>query len=465
MSVSNEVLASPLTVESAIAARQIPASPAGLLHHLQVFYQNPSQLQPASRNARTHTPRQVGQIAGSIQRFGFVNPILVNGKNQVVAGHGRLAAAIRLRLAEIPTLCLDHLTPAEQRAYALADNRLAELAGWDREILGLELQELVLDLDEIEVVGFSSGEVDVLLGELATSDAALDDIPLVAAGPAITGLGDLWEIGPHRLLCGDALQPESYTRLLGGRRAQLVFTDPPFNVPVQGHVSGLGKTQHREFAMASGEMSIEEFTAFLRTTFTHLVNHCQSGAINFVCMDWRHVGEVLAAASGIYSELKNVCVWMKTNAGMGSLYRSQHELVFVYKAGNGPHVNNVELGRHGRYRTNIWQYAGANTFHAERDRELTMHPTVKPVAMVADAIRDCSKRKGLVLDPFGGSGSTLMAAEQTGRHGYLMEIDPQFCDVIITRLREMTDLEPRLAGSGHSFDEVKAQRLVSESEA
>jgi len=260
----------------------------------------------------------------------------------------------------------------------------------------------------------------------------------------------MWTIGPHRLICGDSMEAVTYERLLGEERAQMVFTDPPYNVPIAGHVSGLGKVKHAEFAMASGEMTEGQFTAFMRTIFERLVGFSQDGSIHFVCMDWRHMNEVLTASRGAY-DLQNLCVWTKTNGGMGSLYRSQHELVFVYKSGAVPHINNVELGRHGRNRTNVWAYAGINSFGSHRDGDLALHPTVKPVALIADAILDCSNRKGVVLDVFAGSGSTLVAAHRTGRRGYGIEIDPHYCDVILRRLQKIMRKDPILDGSGKPF--------------
>ena len=278
----------------------------------------------------------------------------------------------------------------------------------------------------------------------------------VAAGPAVTRPGDIWRIGSHRLICGNSTRSETYQALLGEQRAQLVFTDPPYNVPISGHVGGLGAVQHREFAMASGEMSPAEFTAFLQTVFGHLAAYSVDGSIHFQCMDWRHLQEMLAAGTAAYSDLKNLCVWAKNNGGMGSLYRSQHELVFVFKSGTAPHINNVELGKHGRYRTNVWSYAGVNSFGGDRD-DLSLHPTVKPVAMVADAIRDCSHRKAIVLDAFVGSGTTLIAAEKTGRRGYGIEIDPAYCDVTICRLHAVCGLDAVLEATGQRFAEVEAR--------
>jgi DNA modification methylase len=390
---------------------------------LKITFQRPAALKPRDRNPRTHSKKQIRQIADSIKRFGFKNPVLVDADNRIIAGHGRVEAAKKLDLAEVPTIRFEDMTDAEIRAYVIADNRLAELAGWDRDLLALELQDLIkmeveTDLD-VTVTGFEMGEIDLMIGEIdvAEGDDPDDDIPAVSDTPPVTRPGDLWRIGPHRLFCGDAMDPEAFTRLLDGEKAQLVFTDPPYNVKVDGHVSGLGKFKHREFAMASGEMSEAAFTGFLQTAFANLAAGSVDGAIHFICMDWRHIGEVITAGKQIYSEIKNLCIWSKTNAGMGSLYRSRHELVFVFKSGTAPHINNVGLGKYGRYRTNIWTYPGANSFGKTRDADLELHPTVKPVALVADAILDCSKRNGIVLDAFAGSRTTLLAAHKTGRRG------------------------------------------------
>jgi DNA modification methylase len=430
----------------------------------KIEYLSVGALRVNRRNARTHSPKQIAQIAASIRAFGFNNPILIDRGGEIIAGHGRLAAAHKLGMDAVPCVRLEHLSADEKRAYILADNRLAEKAGWDREILAIELQHLTdIELDfDVTITGFEMPEIDLLLG--ADDDAGeerdvADEAPEIAPGSAVTRLGDIWQIGRHRLICGDATAAETYARLLAGERAQMVFTDPPYNVKIEGHVSGLGSVKHREFAMASGEMSAGAFSEFLGQIFANLTAHAADGAIHFVCMDWRHMGEVLAAATPIYSDLKNLCVWTKTNGGMGSLYRSQHELVFVFKSGEGPHINNVELGKHGRYRTNVWQYAGANAFGATRDADLAMHPTVKPVALAADAILDCSNRKGSVLDAFAGSGTTLVAAERTGRRGFAIEIDPHYCDVIVRRLSRVSGLEASLETSGASFEEVASERV------
>mgnify|MGYP003382144986 CR=1 FL=1 len=408
----------------------------------QIELRNPKSLHPYAGNARTHSPKQLRQIADSIRRFGFVNPILVGADGDIIAGHGRLAAAELLGLSEVPVLPITHLSPAEKRAYILADNKLAEKAGWDKEILAIELQALI-DFDfEVELTGFELAEIDLILDEdrarKSSEPEAADLVPEVSPGPPITQPGDLWKLGAHRLVCGDARDPEVLAKLLGGGEVDMIFTDPPYNVKVDGHVGGLGKVKHREFAFASGEMSEAEFTSFLREALAPAAARCREGAIAYVCMDWRHMRELLAAADAVFHELKNLCVWNKTNAGMGSFYRSKHELVFVWKVRAGNHVNSFGLGDTGRYRTNVWDYAGVNTFRAGRDEELALHPTVKPVALVGDAIRDCSKRGDVILDMFGGSGSTLIAADLAGRQARLIEYDPVYCDVIVRRWEELT---------------------------
>ena len=424
-----------------------------------------SALKPYARNARTHSRRQIKKIAASIERFGFVNPVLIDENNQIIAGHGRVAAAKLLGWQEVPTLRVEHLDEAEKRAYILADNRLAEEAGWDKEMLAIELQGLI-DLDfSIELTGFDLAEVDFLLdgeAEAKAPDRNIDDDvpPVPAPGAATTRPGDLWQLGQHRLFCGDATAAASYAKLLGGAKAALIFTDPPYNVPISGHVSGLGKARHREFAMASGEMTSDEFRGFLESVFGHMAAHSADGSIHFVCMDWRHYGETLAAGTSIYAELKNLCVWVKSNGGMGTFYRSRHELVFAFKNGTAAHINNFELGQTGRYRTNVWEYAGVNSFGRDRNDALAMHPTVKPVALVADAIKDCSKRKQIVLDPFAGSGTTVIAAEKTGRRAHVLELDPIYCDTILRRWQTFTGKHALHADTGRCFEEMEELRTA-----
>jgi hypothetical protein len=421
------------------------------------------RLTPYKGNARTHSRKQIRQIADSIRRFGFTNPVLVDDSSQIIAGHGRVEAAKLLGLNEVPTLRLSHLSETEKRAYVLADNRLAEKAGWDREILAIELQALI-DLDfEVELTGFEPGQIEVFLedadGARAEAAGPEDKVPEPLPGPTVSQPSDLWLLGKHRIVCGDALGDAAYELLLDGEKAEFVFTDPPYNVPVDGHVCGRGRIRHREFAMASGEMTPEAFTGFLQAVFRHLVARTGDGSIHDICIDWRHVAEMMAAGNEVYSELKNLCVWSKTNAGMGSFYRSRHELIFVWKAGAAPHVNNVELGRHGRNRSNVWEYPGISTMRAGRLEELAMHPTVKPVALVVDAIKDCSRRNGIILDPFLGSGTTVIAAERTGRRARGIEIDPAYVDIAIRRWQTYTGKTASMAESGQPFDEIEEERV------
>lgn len=413
-------------------------------------------IQPCPRNARTHSKKQLHQIAASIREFGFTNPVLIDDKGQILAGHGRVEAAKILGVPTIPVLRIDHLTPEQKRAYMIADNKIALNAGWDLEILAADLKELAaLDLSfDVEITGFETAEIDILVdGRPPQGNDPADQVPPVQAR-AVTELGDLWLLGDHKLLCADARDSGAYEKLMGTERARMVFADPPYNVPIDGHVGGLGAIKHREFAMATGEMNDAEFSGFLATCFAQMAAVSADGAIHFICMDWRHMGEVLAAAKGVYSELKNLCVWNKDNGGMGSFYRSKHELVFVYKVGTAPHVNTIELGRTGRYRTNVWDYAGANTLRPGRERDLDMHPTVKPVALVMDAIKDCSRRGDIVLDSFGGSGTTIMAAQKSGRCARAIEIDPLYVDVAIRRWQNYTGQSALRARDGRSFDDI-----------
>lgn len=447
-----------------MSVRQSSSRAAVQPPHLAVMYRLVAELQPDPRNPRQHTKRQVKQIARSIAAFGFNVPVLVDGAGTVIAGHGRLLACRDLGWTEVPTICLDHLTAAQARAFMLADNRLTDTSTWDDRLLAETLLDLSLqELDfTLEATGFDMGEIDLRIEGLdielsgkAEPDPA-DDVPIPhAGGPVVSRPGDLWRLGRHRLLCGNAVEEASYAALMDGRHAAMIFTDPPYNVPIGGHVSGLGAIRHREFAMASGEMTEAEFTAFLARALGLSARYSQDGSIHFVCMDWRHMRELQAAAGQAYTELKNVCVWVKDNAGMGSLYRSQHELVFVYKSGRAAHQNNVDLGRHGRNRTNVWRYPGVNSFgrKSEEGNLLALHPTVKPTALVAGAILDCSARGDVVLDPFLGSGTTLIAAERVGRRCYGMELDPVYADTIVRRWQALTGDAAQHEETGQSFDE------------
>ena len=403
----------------------------------RIEYIAPGDLTPYDRNARKHPKKQIQRLAESIRTFGFNAPVLINTHNVLLAGHGRVEAAKLLALEEIPCLRLEHMTEEEQRGYLLADNRIAEGATWDEAMLAAELSELLKlpDLSfDIGVIGFSIVEVDTLIEGQAPEEPnnpADDVVPDLAAQRVRAG--DVWQMGAHRLICGDARDLGVIATLMDGGLARMVFTDPPYNVRIDGHVGNSGRTQHPEFVMASGEMTQDAFTDFLAQSFQAMATHSLDGAIHLICMDWRHQREVLNAGDSAYSELKNLIVWVKDNGGMGTFYRSRYEMIYAYKVGTAAHVNSFELGQHGRYRTNVWEYRGVNTLKAGRMEELALHPTVKPVQMIADAIKDLSARGEIVLDSFAGSGSTLIAAEKTGRAARLCEIDQVYCDRILAR--------------------------------
>jgi DNA modification methylase len=387
---------------------------------------------------------------------------------KVIAGHGRVLACAELGLTEVPTVRLEHLSEAQTRAFMIADNRLTENSEWDERLLAEQLKELsTLELDfSLEATGFEMGEIDLRIEGLTPEperDDPADALPEVQTGPAVTRPGDLWLLGSHRAFCGSALEEGAYTALMQSETAAMVFTDPPYNVRIDGNVSGLGAIHHREFAMASGELSEAEFTAFLSRTCSLLARHSVEGSLHFICMDWRHTGELLAAGREAYTEWKNLCVWTKDNGGMGSLYRSQHELVFVFKHGHAGHRNNVQLGQFGRNRSNVWRYPGANSFARQTDEGnlLALHPTVKPVAMVADAILDCTARGEVVLDAFLGSGTSVIAAERVGRRGYGLELDPMYVDTIIRRWQAFSGDEARHAASAQSFNDLDKEARKS----
>ena len=417
-------------------------------------------------NTRQHSDRQIKQIALSIKNFGFNVPVLIDNTGTVRAGTGRVLAAKLLGLRDVPVVRLAHLTDTQARAFSIADNRLAETSVWDDRLLAETLKSLAeADLDfSIEATGFTMGEIDLRIEGLSDTpeesgvDPA-DILPGACAKTPISKLGDLWQLGRHRVCCGSALDAEAYGALMQGEQATMVFTDPPYNVPIDGHVSGLGAVHHRDFAMGSGEMSGPEFIAFLTVAFALLVANSTDGSIHFIFMDWRHVAELMAAAKVPFSELKNLCIWVKHNAGMGSFYRSQHELIFVFKSGRAVHRNNIQLGRYGRHRSNVWNYPGANSFGRATDEGhlLALHPTIKPVRLVADAILDCSARGDIILDPFLGSGSTLIAAERTGRRCYGIEIDPLYVDTIIRRWQAYTGENAQHASTDKLFNVLEAE--------
>ncbi len=428
---------------------------------LSIIYVSITRLKNNPRNSRTHSKHQCKLIAKSIKEFGFVTAILIDKDFNIIAGHARVDAAKSLGMTEVPTIRIDHLTPDQLKAYVIADNRLAELGGWDKSILSIELQQLLIaDSDfDITITGFEIPEIDALLSDPEKEPDPDDSIEVEVTQQAVSQPGSLWKLGKNTVFCGNATQQSSYARLLGKKRAALVFIDPPYNVRINGNAANIGKkgsVQYEEFQMAAGEMSEFEFTSFLNASLKLLAKYSLTDSVHFVCMDWRHMGELISAGKQAYPSLLNLCVWAKNTGGMGSFYRSQHELIFVFKNGKGQYRNNIQLGRYGRNRTNVWEYPSVNTLSrsGEEGNLLAMHPTVKPVALVADALLDCSARGDLVLDAFLGSGSTLIAAERTGRVCYGMELDPLYVDTAIRRWQRYTGDFAVDSNSGERFDDL-----------
>ena len=415
-----------------------------------------NQIRAYAKNAKNHPEGQIQQIAASIRKFGFNNPILVDENLEIIAGHGRVAAAQILGLKTVPAIRLSHLSDAQKRAYRLADNKIAENGGWNADLLRLEISELEQicgDLD-ISLTGFSDVELDVLaMGDKPIADPKANNVPYIPENEIVTCPGDVWCIGDHRIICGNSLDGDAFKKLLSDRQVDMVLQDPPYNVKISGHVCGAGNIHHKEFMMASGEMTSDEFTQFLRKNFELCAKYSRPGALHYNFMDWRHMGEILTAGNDVFSNLVNMCVWCKSSGGMGSLYRSQHELCFVFKNGKESHVNNVNLGKNGRYRTNVWQYAGVNAFGRHK-ADIKMHPTVKPVEMLKDAILDVTRRGDVVLDTFLGSGSTLIAAHQSKRVCYGIELEPLYVDTTIRRFLEMFHIDAIHQSSGKTYSEL-----------
>jgi DNA modification methylase len=432
------------------------------LQRLQIKYLPTDEVTLNPKNPRVHSKKQIRQLAESIKKLDFNFPIAINANKEVIAGNGRLQAAQFLGLPTVPTVLLDHLTPAQQIAFAIIDNKLTENSKWNESLLAEQIKflsevDLTIDLTSI---GFEVGEIDIILetGNPRDKDAA-ESLPEIRATAPVSKPGDVWLLDHHRVLCGNCLDENSFLCLMQNQKAAMVFVDPPYNVPIQGHVGGLGSIKHREFAMGAGEMTTEQFTAFLAQGLGLLTRFSRDGSIHYVCGDWRHQREFLDAGERVYSELKNLCIWAKDNAGMGTFYRSQHELIYVFKSGHAPHRNNFELGQFGRYRTNLWSYGGGNSFsrNTVEGNLLEFHPTVKPVALIGDAVMDVSCRGEIVVDSFLGSGSTLIACERTGRICYGMEIDPLYVDTIIRRWQAFTGLTARHAESGMTFNQLQGE--------
>lgn len=426
----------------------------------EIIYRSPHDLKPWPNNPRKHSDKQRTKLKANIEKFGFTNPPIVDETATILSGHGRIEAAIELGLPMIPVRVISGLTEADKVAFVIADNKLGLESDWDASLLKAQMEIIIRNDFNIELTGFSTAEVDIMFDgaeKPAASDP--DDLqPDDMVEEVVSRVGDLYELGDHLLLCGNALETSSYQNVMRDDLAQMIISDPPFNVAINGHVCGKGKVKHEEFVMATGELSREEFTDFLADASSHMHASARAGAIIYLFIDWRHLQEMLDATKALFGPPRQLCVWAKTNGGMGTFYRSQHELIFVFKKGTAQHINNFELGQHGRYRTNVWSYAGVNSF-GNNQALLKLHPTVKPVSLIADAIRDCSNRKGIVLDPFAGSGTILIAAERTGRYARAIELDPHYVDIAVMRWQRVTGNEAVLAVTGQTFDQVRAERL------
>jgi DNA modification methylase len=415
-------------------------------------------LRAPERAVRKRLPAQVERIKTSLATFGFVEPLLVRGDGEIVAGVTRLEAARQLGLNEVPCISVDHLSDVEVRTLRISLNRLAERGEWDIAELRVEFDELIVVDAPLEATGFTLPQIDaILLDEEPLPDR--DGLPDVdSEAVAISLPGDAWRLGQHMIVCGDARDPAVYGLLMKTETARLVLTDEPFNVHIGGHVTS---GDHPEFAMASGEMSRKEFAAFNADWMKACLDRLAPGGLLATFIDWRSVELVLETGRTLGLDLLNLVVWAKTNGGMGGLWRSQHELLPVFKKPGAPHTNNVELGKHGRYRTNLWTYPGASSLGSDARDGLADHPTVKPVALLEDALLDVTHPNDLVLEPFAGSGSTLIACELTGRRCRAIELAPHYVDLVVRRWQALTGKIAMHDETGASFAEMEALRLAA----
>lgn len=438
------------------------AERAGAAISREIERMAPDQLKPYPGNPKIHTRKQIRQIANSIEAFGFQGAVLVNGGNEILAGHGRVAAAKLLGMATVPCIRVLGLSRAQELAYVVADNKLTLNTGFDNAILAGNFELIAAELSAFDgqvfsIPGFETGEIDAILEDHREGDDPDDALPDVPESAPVARRGDLWQLGPHRLACGDARDATLVGKLMSGREAAMVISDPPWNVAVNGHVGGRGKVRRDEFAFASGEMTDRQYRRFLSTSIGNMADACASGALLYMFIDWRHVEVMCEVGRALNLELRNIIVWSKRTAGQGSHYRSAHELIVLFRKPGGEVINNIQLGRFGRSRTNLWEYNPPNKFKAADD-PLSKHPTPKPVEMIAEAIKDASHRRSIVLDSFVGSGTTILAAEKVGRTGYGVEYEPVFCDLTIRRWQRFTGKDAILAGTGETFDEIDARR-------
>ena len=430
---------------------------------IAVEYIDPKALVPPSRKLRQRSPRQLKRLARSIEDFGFLVPVLVDEDLSIVAGDGRVEAAKLLALPVIPIIRIDHLTKAQQRLFAIADNVTPQGVDWVPGALTLELKELKLIEPELDLTssGLSIVQIDTMFGRARTQELAdADDVLPPLVPEPVSRVGDRWRLGRHVLGCGDARGAAFLTGLLEGRQARLLLGDAPWNLKIEGVVSGKGKTKHLDFVMAAGEMSRAEFVRFLTEAITAAQASLVDGALVYLFMDWRNLDALAEAAAECGLVQKNLLVWCKDNAGLGLLYRSQHELIALYKYGGAPHTNNMRMGEDGRNRSNLLFYPGANSFGKGRSEALKSHPTSKPVSLLADILLDVTAPGEIVIDPFGGSGSTLIAAERMDRVCVMIELHPPYVDGIIRRYEKLCGTGATHFDTGKTFAEVAAERLT-----
>jgi DNA modification methylase len=428
----------------------------------QIEHVDPNSLKILDDHPRKHSRSKIERWKGALEQSSFNLPIIVGPNREVVTGVARVIAARELGLETIPTLPQALLTPAMIKVIRTQDNKIQEGSTWDELILATDLKELMGQGYDGLKLGFEPAELDALLS--ASSNSFIEDADALtppAPEDVVTTLGDLWIVGDHRVLCADSREEDALAQLMSGETAAMCLTDPPYNVPIKGHVSGNGAAQHEEFAMGVGEFTREQFFAFLSLILSCMTKWVKPGGLVYVFMDWRSIDILMAAARSLNLKHANTCVFSKTNAGMGSFYRSQHEFVGVFVKPGGRSTNNIQLGKYGRNRSNVWQCAGANSFGRTREEDLAAHPTVKPTGLLEDAIKDCTKRGEIVLDVFGGSGATMLAAERCGRKARLIEIDPRYVDVSLNRIRRVFEIEPVLAATGQTFEAVAAERRTS----
>lgn len=427
---------------------------------LSALLENPHRVQ-------VHSPRQLSKLSRAIEVTGQLAPTIIDERYMVLAGHARLAAAKALGHASMPVVQVFNLSQVQKRAFLLSDNRVGLDARLDRKTLAAQIPELTLLFEDagltLSDTGFEVAEIDTLVIDFEDGGPEPDDAidPALAAGAIVLRQGDVFALGEHRLAVGDARDAGLLDQLMSGEKAEVAFLDPPYNVPVRS-IGGRGRSRHPEFAFASGEMSRAEFVAFLEAALGNAARVSVPGAVHFVCIDWKHCRDLIEAGERVYGAYLNLVTWVKTNAGQGGLYRNQHELIGVFRVGEAPHRDNVQMGRFGRNRSNVWTYAGANTFRSGRMDDLNDHPTVKPIQLVIDALKDVSRRDAVILDTFVGSGTTILAGERIGRRVRAVEYEPRYAQIAIRRFEAVTGQIARHIETGLTLAQLTERRPAQE---